>query len=537
MSTPEIIGRGTWLDKLAHDIVERERRIRRSSPVLRTESGFGSSGVPHIGSFGDAARAYGVALSLQDQGHTSEFIAYSDDMDGLRRVPAGLPPSLKEYLGFPVSSITDPWSCHESYASHMNSLLLEALDQAGIEYTHLSATEMYRSGTFTPYIRKVLEKADRVGEIFKEETGQEKYLLQLPYLPVCSNCGRIYTARAKQYIPREGKILYECEGDIVRGSVLRGCGHKGESDLTQGEGKVAWKAEFAVRWAALGINFEAYGKDIADSVRANDRVCEEILETPAPHHIRYEIFLDKGGRKISKSIGNVLTPQLWYRYGSAQSLLLLMFKRYEGTREISIVDVPKYMDELNRLGQIYCGRSVVKDEKERAKLRGLYEYSHLLHPPEEPLIYIPYRLLAHLIKVAPTAQSRDYVRDKLRDYGYIDEELPPNIDKCLEYVANWVHDFGAVQEERVEATEEELQALQDLVAFLHTERTEDEIQAAVFSTARGRGIRSGSLFRLLYQILLGDDHGPRIGPYIKTVGEKEVRSALERFLESKKRPT
>jgi len=534
MPGPEIIGRGTWLDKLAQDIVERERKIHRRSPVLRTESGFGSSGVPHIGSFGDAARAYGVALSLRDQGQRSEFIAYSDDMDGLRRVPAGLPPSLKEYLGFPVSSVPDPWSCHESYASHMNALLLKALDQARIEYTHRSATEMYRSGTFAPYIRKILDNADRVGQIFKEETGQEKYLLQLPYLPVCSSCGRIYTARAKQFIPEDGKILYECEGDIVRGSVLRGCGYRGEADFSRGQGKVAWKAEFAVRWAALAINFEAYGKDIADSVRANDRVCEEILESPAPHHIRYEIFLDKGGRKISKSLGSALTPDLWYRYGSPQSLLLLMFKRYEGTREISIADVPKYMDELSRLGEIYSGRKVVKDQKERAKLKGLYEYSHLLHAPEEPPVFIPYRLLAYLVKVAPTGQPRDYVREKLREYGYIDEEMPSNIDTCLEYARNWVQDFGAVQEQEAEASEEQLQALQDLAAFLREERTEDEIQGAVFSTARNRNIRPGSQFKLLYQVLLGDDHGPRIGPYIKTVGQQEVRSALERFLESRK---
>lgn len=536
MPEPKIIGRGTWLDKLAHDIVERERKIGRRSPVLRTESGFGSSGIPHIGSFGDVSRAYGVALSLRDQGHRSEFVAYSDDMDGLRRVPAGLPPSLKEYLGFPVSSIPDPWSCHENYASHMKALLLEALDQAGIEYTHMSATEMYRSGAFNSHIRKILENAERVGQIFKEETGQEKYLLQLPYLPVCSSCGRIYTAKAKRLIPEEGKVLYECDGDIVRGTFLRGCGHRGEAEFTGGEGKVAWKAEFAVRWAALGINFEAYGKDIADSVRANDRVCEEILETPAPYHIRYEMFLDKGGRKISKSVGGVITPQLWYKYGSPQSLLLLMFKRYEGTREISILDVPKYMDELGRLGEIYSGRRVVKDGKERAKLKGLYEYSHLLHPPEEPPVFIPYKLLAYLVNVAPTARSREYIEEKLKEYGYIEKELPPDIDRYLEYGRNWVLGFGAVQEQEAEATEQQLEALQDLVEFLETERTQDEIQGAVFSKARAKGIRPGSVFKLLYQVLLGDDHGPRIGPYIKAVGQQAVRSALDRFLESRRQP-
>ncbi|MCW3979970.1 MAG: lysine--tRNA ligase, partial [Candidatus Bathyarchaeota archaeon] len=347
--TEKIIGHGTWYDKTAVTILERERSLGRSLNLIRTEMGLGASGLPHIGSFGDAARSFAVTLALLEQGLNSELVAFSDDKDGLRKVPAGFPEATRKYLGYPVTSIPDPFKCHESFGEHMSSLLLEALDRSNIQYNFISAAKAYEKGLFNDEIKTILTNSQKVGEIVKQEVGQVRYTEALPYFPICRSCGRIYTTTAHRYLPDEEKILYDCRGMEIRGKWLDGCGHKGEVDYRKGQGKLSWKSEFAVRWKALDIRFEAYGKDIEDSVRINDRICREILHYEPPQHARYEMFLDKSGKKISKSAGNVFTPQVWFQYGSSRSLILLMLKRFVGTRELSIVDIPQYMNELDEL--------------------------------------------------------------------------------------------------------------------------------------------------------------------------------------------
>jgi len=226
----KVIGRGTWLDKVAYELIEREKRLRGVPQLVRVESGLGASGFPHLGSFADAARAYGVKLAVEDAGYPSEYIAFSDDMDGLRKVPAGLPKRLKQYLGHPVSGIPDPFKCHESFGAHMSSLLLDALDKCGVQYRFISATEAYGKGLFNEEVKTILNHAGQVGEIIKRELSQEKYLEALPYFPICEGCGRIYTTKAYEWISDEGKILYRCEGGVLKGAELKGCGYEGEVD-------------------------------------------------------------------------------------------------------------------------------------------------------------------------------------------------------------------------------------------------------------------------------------------------------------------
>ena len=208
----DIVGRGTWLDMVAHRTLLREEKIGRKADVLRTESGLGASGIPHVGSLGDVIRAYGVRLALEAQGRESEFIAYSDDLDGLRKVPGGMPDSLEKYLGHPVSFIPDPYNCHQSYAVHMNTLLREAMDKCGVVYEFHSATEDYRKGIFTKQIRKILAAAEQIGKIVKEEVGQEKYTVILPYFPICESCGKIYATQAQEFDATSDKVAYSCAG-------------------------------------------------------------------------------------------------------------------------------------------------------------------------------------------------------------------------------------------------------------------------------------------------------------------------------------
>jgi lysyl-tRNA synthetase class 1 len=519
---------------MALEIVDRERRLERRLDLIRTEMGVGASGLPHIGSFGDAARSYAVTLALREQGLNSELIAFSDDKDGLRKVPAGFPRTLKKYLGHPVTSIPDPFKCHRSFGEHMSSLLVDALDKSGVEYRFVSAKEAYDKGWFNAEIETILTHAQEVGAIVQDEVGQERYTEALPYFPVCGNCGRIYTTTARKFFPKDGTIVYTCDGMEIQGQWLEGCGHHGETHYKQGEGKLSWKSEFAVRWKALDIRFEAYGKDIEDSVRINDRICREILHYEPPLHARYEMFLDKSGKKISKSAGNVFTPQVWYRYGSPQSLNLLMLKRFVGTRELSVVDIPQYMNEFDELEDIYFGKRKIPNKKELAKLRGLYEYCWWLHPPSQPSIHVPYNLLAYLVKVAPAGTETEYVTQKLREYGYIGEEEPPphQLTDRIEYARHWNQDFAEIKETSLALTTNEGQAISALIAVLHGEADADTVQSAIFDTARQHNVPPRRLFKTLYRILLGASKGPRLGPYIVSMGAEKVAKALRRALKT-----
>jgi lysyl-tRNA synthetase, class I len=522
----QIIGRGTWLDRVASEIVERERRLGRQVDVLRVESGLGASGVPHIGNYSDAARAYGIKLALESMGKKAELIAFSDDMDGLRKVPAGLPKSLSKYIGFPVSSIPDPFGCHDSYGRHMSGLLLDALDKTGILYRSISGTSAYKEGLFNAQIDKILSDAARVGEIIKETLGQEKYTEVLPYFPVCENCGRIYTTKALEYVRERHVVKYSCEGMELRGEILKGCGYRGEVDVFSGRGKLSWKVEFAARWSALKVNYEAYGKELIDSVKTNDRVMEEVLGEPPPFHTRYEHFLDKTGAKVSKSVGNVLAPQLWLRYAAPQTLLLLMYKRSVGSRAVWVKDIPTYIAELDDLEDVYFGRKEVKDPKELARLRGLYEYVWQLSPPKQPTAHFPHNLLVYLVKVAPKGKEKEFVVQRLAGYGYQADPSDQRFQERLDRAINWANEIETITTGTVQVEDSERDALLELAGIINASEDENYLQNSVFTIAKKHNLEPGPFFKTIYRILIGSDHGPRLGPYILAMGRENVATAL-----------
>ncbi|NWG10161.1 lysine--tRNA ligase [Candidatus Bathyarchaeota archaeon] len=530
----EIIGRGTWYDKMAARIIEREQKLSRNVDMVRTEMGIAASGFPHIGNLSDAARSFAVTLALKAQGYNSELIAFADDKDGLRKVPAGLPKSLEEHLGRPVTDIPDIYGCHQSYGEHMALLLREAMDQCGIEYKFVSGAEVYRTGLFNKEIETILLNAKKVGEIVREEVGQEKFLEALPYFAVCENCGRIYTTKALEFLSKESKILYVCEGMEVKGRWLEGCGHKGEVDYRKGEGKLSWKGEFAVRWKALDIRFEAFGKEVADSVRVNDRICREILNWEPPCHAKYELFLDKSGKRLSKSAGVVFTPQTWFKYGSPQSLMLLMLKRFVGARTLDVTDIPTYMNELDYLEDLYFEKKTLKDLRELAKLRGLYEYCLAMKPPAKPSVTAPYNLLTFLAKMAPKGCEKEFMTEKLRSYGYLqkNQTLDDGLRKRIEYASNWMRDFEEIKETAITLAAEQKDALKELIEALAVEADAEKIQNTIFNTAKKHSLQPSEFFKTVYTILIGVPQGPRLGPYILVMGKQNVIDALNRTLKS-----
>ena len=528
MSGQEIIGRGTWIDKLAHEMVQRERDLGRSLDLLRVESGLGASGIPHIGSLGDAVRAFGVKLALEDMGYRSELIAYSDDLDGLRKIPEGFPDSLEEHIAKPVSMIPDPYGCHDSYGMHMSSLLLEGLDRMGVKYRFQRALDTYRQGLLKDQIHEILVNRKRIGDQISEMVGQEKYQRYLPYYPVCAGCGRLYTAKAYDYAEDDRRVMYRCYDTEIGSRIIKGCSHEGEADIARDLGKMAWKVEFAARWKAFDVRFEAYGKDIMDSVRVNDWVAGEVLGFPHPHHVRYEMFLDREGKKISKSSGNVVTAQRWLRYGSPKSVLLLLYKRITGARELGFEDIPSLMDEYNELEDVYFGRIRIDNRARLARSRGLYEYVNLLNPPESADPHVSYRLLTELSKIFREDRA-SRVMKRLIDYGAVREESR-HVMGLIELAGNYADDFG---DERPEVQIEGgvKTALGELAEILSGPDDPEDVQNSIYRTAKGNGVAPRDLFRALYQIILGTDRGPKIGPFISDMGRLKVGRMIQARLE------
>ena len=527
MSEQKIIGKGTWIDKLAFELIEREKSLGRNMDLLRVESGLGASGVPHIGSLGDAVRAYGVKLALENFGYKSELIAYSDDLDGLRKIPEGFPESLNEHLGKRVSAIPDPFDCHDSYGMHMSSLLLEGLESLGIKYDFRRAKDTYEKGLLREQIHTILVNGKKIGEKIADMVGQEKYKETLPYFPVCANCDKLYTTESYEYLPDEKKIKYRCKDAAIGSDTLKGCGHEGESDITKDLGKLAWKVEFAARWQAFDIRFEAYGKDIMDSVKVNDWVADEILKFPHPHHVKYEMFLDKGGKKISKSLGNVVTSQSWLKYGTPKTILLLLYKRITGARQLGFEDIPALMDEYNELENIFFGKIKVDNEAKASKLKGLYEYTNLLNPPS-PDSYVSYRLLLELCNIFKEKRE-ERVMKKLIDYGVLKS---PNeqVKKQIEMAGNYADDFGTAEKIDISLDDTTKKALKELAELLKAEKKPEDLQNTIYQVAKGNNIQPREFFKILYQIILSTNRGPKIGPFIEDIGKEKVSQTIMSYL-------
>ncbi|MCS7136988.1 MAG: lysine--tRNA ligase [Candidatus Caldarchaeum sp.] len=500
------IGLGTWIDKLAWDVIEREKKLGRSLENIVTEAGIAASGFVHIGSLSDSVRAYAVTLAIKNLGYNSEMIQFADDMDGLRSVPAEIPKDYEKHLLKPVSLIPDPFNCHESYAEHMEAQLVDSLAKTGVEAKLYRGYIIYREGRLKNEIIKILSNWKLIGEKIAELTGQEKFKTMLPYFPLCERCGRIYTTRAYEFDEETHRVHYVCQGVSIKKRWFEGCGFEGEADVTKAEGKLSWKVEWAARWAGFDVRFEAYGKDLAASVKVNDWVCENILGVPAPYHVQYELFLDASRRKISKSRGvSVFTPHEWLKYGSPQSLVLLFLKRIKGTRVVSPSLIPALMNELDQLGeQYYRGDG-------DPRRTGLYAYAYLLKPPQKKPATAPYNLLIFLASVAPTSKEVEFVASKLNKYGYkTDEEM----FKKVEMAVNFYKTFGRPAVEPVELEEPMRTAVLQVAEAMTVSQSPEILQAKVFETARKNGVRPSMLFETLYRILIGHPSGPKFASFV-----------------------
>lgn len=516
-----------WADKIAEKISKRDKE------VYRTECGLGASGIPHVGSVGDGIRSYTVTLALEDRGVTSEFVAFSDDRDGLRKVPLGFPEFLEEYIGHPVSLIEDPFGCHNSYGAHMSSLLVDALDKIGVKFTFQSGNEAYKSGLLDEVIVEALNNWEKAGNIIYEITGQKKYCEQLPFHVICSECGKIYTTKAYKWIPDEKKILYSCDQEFTGADsktgkelLVSGCGHQGKASIR--DGKLTWKVEFAARWKALDISFEAFGKDILDSVRVNDRIAKEIFCIQPPEHAFYELFVERGGGKISKSKGNIFTPQVWLSYGSPESIRLLMLKRLATTRVVDLEEIPKYMNEVDHLKRVYYGKERIKNEREKQHFDRLYEYVTFLNPPKKIGLTILYQTLVRIARMLPGDMENRYEIFKgiLERSGLIEEFSEDELQQRIAYATEWVEEVEEIEKEEIALTDAEKAALQSLSDQLSDEMDGEKVQELIFTVAHNHEIKPRKFFGILYKIVLGTDRGPRAGNLVHALGVERVKKMI-----------
>jgi len=526
-----------WPFEEARRIVKRLETLKSASDkTVIFETGYGPSGLPHIGTFGEVARTAMVrhAFEILTEGkHKTRLICFSDDMDGLRKVPDNVPNKdmLAAYLDKPLSSIPDPFSNeYPSFAAHNNARLRRFLDQFGFQYEFLSATEVYKAGLFDETLLKMLNAYDKVMDIILPTLGPERRATYSPFLPICPRTGKVLQVPMVARDAKKGTVTY----------LDPETGKKVETAVTGGAIKCQWKADWAMRWTALSVDYEMCGKDLIDSVTLSSKICRALGGLP-PENFVYELFLDQEGGKISKSKGNGLTIEEWLTYASPESLSLFMFQKPKAAKRLYFDVIPRTFDEYLQ----YLAAYPRQDEK--GKLENPAWHIHVGAPPAAELP-ISFGLLLNL-----TAASNAHDKDVL--WGFIRRHAPeasaathPLLDQLAGYAVRYYEDFVKPQKKFRAADEVEadaLRALSDALAKAPPDAKAEELQSILYDVGRSipryqdrnaKGATpekpgvSNAWFGAIYQVLLGEERGPRFGSFIELYGVENTRTLIEKAL-------
>ncbi|PLW75145.1 lysine--tRNA ligase [Cohaesibacter celericrescens] len=509
-----------WPFEEARKLVKRYAKTGMPDEVL-FETGYGPSGLPHIGTFGEVARTSMVRTAFRaitnDQVNT-RLLCFSDDMDGFRKVPTNVPQQemLAQYLGMPLTRVPDPFGTHEGFAQHNNARLCAFLDQFDFDYEFASSTDYYTSGRFDETLLRMLEVYDKVMDIILPTLGAERQATYSPFLPVC---------------PRTGKVLQVpmIERNVSKGTVVYldpETEEKVEVAVTGGAVKCQWKADWAMRWAALGVDYEMAGKDLIDSVKLSTKICRAIGK-PQPEALSYELFLDDKGAKISKSKGNGLTIEDWLTYASPESLSLYMYQKPKTAKKLYFDVIPKAVDEY------FTFLAKVQDEDTEKRIVNPTWHIHTGNPPKVDMP-LTFALLLNLVSAANA-------HDKEVLWGFISRYAPgasaqthPKLDELVGYAIRYFEDFVKPKKVFRAANEQEAAAMADLAKRLgemDADLGSDALQTEVFSVGKEHGFENlREWFKALYQVLLGQDQGPRFGSFIALYGVANTRALIEKGL-------
>jgi lysyl-tRNA synthetase class 1 len=521
-----------WPFEEAKKIIARYKNADFPETVL-FETGYGPSGLPHVGTFGEVARTSMVRHAfrvLTGDKVKTKVLCFSDDMDGMRKIPDSVPDraALEPYLHQPLSSVPNPFGGdYASFADHNNAMLCRFLDTFGFDYEFASATQYYKAGRFDEVLLRAAERYDEIMAVMLPTLGQERQATYSPFLPISPKNGRVLYVPMKQVDAKAGTITFDDDGTETTLSI------KG------GKVKLQWKPDFGMRWAALGVDFEMFGKDHQTNAVIYDRICN-ILGGQAPEHFVYELFLDENGQKISKSKGNGLTIDEWLTYAPTESLGLYMYQRPRQAKKLYFDVIPRAVDEYYTFLAAYPRQ----DWKER--LGNPVWHMHDGNPPDIDLP-VPFSLLLNLVS-ASNAQNKDVLWGFISRHAQgVTPRTHPELDKLTGYAIRYFDDFvkpAKVYRAADMVEREALAKLSDALAALPAEADGEAIQNAALNVARkieryqdhskqspegGPGV-SVAFFQMIYQVLIGQERGPRFGSFAALYGIAETRALIERAL-------
>ncbi len=483
------------------------------------QTGYGPSGLPHIGTFGEVVRTSMVRRAFQEISDVpTRLICFSDDMDGLRKIPANVPDqgALREDLHLPLSRVRDPWGCHEGFAQHNNAQLRAFLDGFGFDYEFLSATEAYRSGAFDDTLLIALERFEAIMEIMLPTLGPERRATYSPFLPVSPRTGHVLQVPTLERDASRGTIVYE-----------EPSGERVEVPVTGGHVKMQWKPDWALRWAALGVDYEMSGKDLMESVTQSSRICRALGARP-PESLSYELFLDVGGQKISKSKGNGLSVGEWLRYAPPESLSYFMFLKPRTAKRLHLDVIPKAVDEHHQQLRAYPGQD------EAARLANPAWHVHAGDPPESRLD-VPFAMLLNLASAAGAEDAATLWAFIRRYAPGATPETHPDLDRAARGAARYYADIVKPGRRFRAPDERERAALADLAGRLRAcagETDAEALQSEVFAVGREHGFEPmRAWFQALYEVLLGASQGPRFGGFAALYGPEATARLIDRALE------
>jgi lysyl-tRNA synthetase class 1 len=506
---------------------EARRLLRRwpdgkpdDQPII-FETGYGPSGLPHIGTWNEVARTTFVRQAYEELtgGAPTRLIAFSDDMDGLRKIPDNLPNAemLAENLGKPLTQIPDPFGTHESFAHHNNAMLRSFLDRFGFAYEFLSATDCYSSGRFDDVIRKVLRGWDAIMGVMLPTLGEDRRKTYSPVLPISPTSRRVLQVPVEVIDAEAGLIAFDDED-----------GARIQQSAFGGAAKLQWKVDWAARWVALGVDYEMSGKDLIDSVVQSGKIAR-ILGAQPPEGFNYEMFLDEKGEKISKSKGNGLSLEEWLRYGSEPSLAFYIYREPKRAKSLHIGVIPRAVDEYWQFRGNYPGQPI--DQK-------LGNPVHHIHAGQVPESSLPltYGLLLNLVSLPGVADKETAWKFVRRYAPDTSPESDPELDELIGLAVNYARDFVVPTLQRRPPTEMEAEALRDLdleLAKLPPDADGEVIQHSVFEVGKRHPFESlRAWFQALYETLLGSSQGPRIGSFIALYGIDNSRRLIAEALEN-----
>ena len=509
-----------WPFEEARRILKRYAQKSPEKGYVLFETGYGPSGLPHIGTFGEVARttmvmrAFNVISDIP-----TKLICFSDDLDGMRKIPSNVPnaESLKDYLQKPLTSVPDPFGEYESFGHHNNAILRRFLDTFGFKYEFYSATEFYSSGRFDKVLLRAVEKYDAIMEVMLGSLREERRKTYSIFLPIHPETGCVLYVPIKSVSAEEGTITFDDE----KGTEMT-------LPVTGGNVKLQWKPDFGARWAALGVDFEMYGKDHSTNTPIYDKICQ-ILGHHAPEHFTYELFLDESGQKISKTSGNGVSIDKWLSYASTESLTYFMYQKPKTAKRMHFDVIPKAMDEYHQQLNAY----VTQDQK--ARLNNPVFHIHGYNVPTSDML-VSFSMLLNLAAVA-NAEEKGQLWGFIKRYASeADPKTHPGLDQAAGFAVRYYNDFVKPQKIYRAPNEVERKALLDLRnQFVAYEGPPDAetLQSIVFACGRNRFDPLRDWFKALYEVLLGASQGPRFGGFVALYGVAESVKLIDDALAGK----